>query len=129
MANKQLHIATLRLFIHTESEVDAVVAADEIAEEVLQEYLDAEDGDRVEVTQVTAFTTDIQPTEILTVLSRARNALVRTRIKECYDEAKSLDFIIHHLRYRESSELLPPYDYGKFIEIAKSILEDNEDPL
>lgn len=127
--SKSLHIATLRIFLYTDSEVEAVVVADEIAEEIVKEYLDEEDGDRAEVTQVTPFRTDVEPVEVLTILARARNALIRTRIKQCYEEASALDQLIHALRHRETSSMLPPYDYGAFLEVAQSILQENKDPL
>lgn len=93
------------------------------------ELLDEEDGDAVYVTQVTSVATDLEPTETLLVLMRARNALIRTKIKDCYAEAQVLDRIIHGLSRRYSQDIEPQYDYGRFIEVADAILTRGEDPL
>lgn len=124
----ELYIATLRVFVYDHSEVEAAITVDECID-LVEDYLEPEDGDRVELTQLTPFRTDVEPSELLVIILRARNALVRTRIKECWDLARSIDQLAHSLKYRDTSGMLPSYDYGTFIEVAKRILTHNEDPL
>jgi len=93
------------------------------------ELLDEEDEDAVYLTQVTSISTDLEPTETLLVLTRARNALIRTRIKQCYVEAQALDQIIHALSRRYIPDIDPQYDYGRFMEVAEEILTHGKDPL
>lgn len=128
MSDKQLFIGTLRIFIHTDTEVEAVLATSEITD-LVEDFLDDEDGDKAELTQLTQFTTDVEPSETLTILAHARNVLIKTRIKDCFDMAQSLDQMIHSLRYREASGLLPPYDYSGFMETANDILTNGANPL
>lgn len=119
----QPFLATFRCFIHTETEVEAVIATDELAE-VIEDFLDAEDGDRVELTQLLPLTLDVSADETLAILSKARNALIKTRIKQCWDTAQALDQVIHSLRHRDDGlGMIPPYDYGGFIDLAKSVLD------
>lgn len=105
-----------------------MLAADRLREACM-ELLDEEDEDEVIVTQVTSVATDLEPTETLLILIRARNALIRTRIKDCYVEAQALDKIIHGLSRHYSQDIEPQYDYGKFMEVAEAILTRGEDPV
>lgn len=130
MASEELtkYVATLRCVINTGSEVDAMLAADRL-QAACMELLDEEDEDAVYLTQVTSISTDLEPTETLLVLTRARNALIRTRIKQCYVEAQALDQIIHALSRRYIPDIDPQYDYGRFMEVAEEILTHGKDPL
>ena len=129
LPDKQLFIQTLRVFINSPTEVDADIAGQEIVD-LIEEYIDPEDGDRVESTQLTSFESDVEPDEQLIILARARNTLIRTRIKQCFDLAKEVDYTMHALRHRDDgSGFIPPYSHGDFMLIAKSILQDGEDPL
>lgn len=124
------HVATLRVILYTQDEVEAILAADKL-KSVCEDYLDADEGDKVVVTQVTSSSTDVEPSETLTIIRRARNALIRTRIKECFDQARELDRIAYALEHRgEGPEhALAGYDYGRLMEVADSILTHGKDPL
>lgn len=123
------HIATLRLVINTHDEVEAILAADKIRE-VAEDYLEPEDGDEVIVTQVTSMTTAVEPAETLVILRRARNALIRTRIKDCFDMGRELDKMIYALEHRGDGEhALAGYDYGKLMEVMELILTQGKDPI
>lgn len=123
------HVATIRCVINTETEVDAIVAADKL-QEACMELLDEEDGDEVHVTQVTSMSSNLQPEETILVLVKARNALIRTRIKQCFHEAQELDRIIFALRRRQENEMdVVQYDYSSFISTAEAILNKGQEPL
>lgn len=122
-------VGTLRLVINSPDEVEATVTADRLRELCLG-YLDEEDGDQVILTQLTSNSSDLSPEESLVVLKRARNALIRTRIKECYDTARLLDQTIHALGMRQSiEESRVSYDYTALLDIAEQILNNGQDPI
>jgi hypothetical protein len=123
------HVATFRVILNTQDEVEAILAADKL-KSVCEDYLDAEEGDQVVVTQVTSTSTDVEPSETLMILRRARNALIRTRIKECYDQAREMDRIAYSLEHRGEPEYaLAGYDYSHLLEVAEAILKHGKDPL
>lgn len=117
----------MRVVAYCQDEVEATLMMDKLVQEC-ESLLDDEDGDTVTVTQITGSTTDITPEETLVVLRRARNALIRTRIKECFDLARTLDEQIYHLGRRTDPSFSPSYDYGRIISIADAILNHGEDP-
>lgn len=123
------YVATLRCIINTPDEVEAILAADKL-KQACEELLDEEDGDQVIITQVTGSTKDLAPVETMELFRKARNALIRTRIKECYYQAQGFDKIIHALSHRGTEEgFMPPYDYTNFMDIVEDILTRNGDPL
>lgn len=125
----QPFVATFRAVINTDSIVDAEVASERLRE-VMLEWLDEEEGDQVIVTQVTDTSINLNPAETIEVLLRARNALIKTRIKQCFDMARALDETIHALKHREEiGGIMPTYDYGNLLEVAEAILQRGENPL
>ena len=121
------YIGTMRVIAYCQDEVEATLVMDKLRQEC-EELLDEEDGDSVTVTQITESTSNISPEETLVVLRRARNALIRTRIKECFDLAPTMDEQIYHLGSRYDPSFAPVYDYGRIITIAEAILNKGEDP-
>ena len=129
MSDLIAHVATLRVVLYTKDEVEAVLAADKL-KSVCEDYLDAEEGDEVVVTQVSSTTTDVEPAETLVILRRARNALIRTRIKQCFDMAREFDKMIYQLEHRADGEhALANYDYGNLLDVADQILTQGKDPV
>lgn len=123
------HIATLRVILNTQDEVEAILAADKL-KMVCEDYLDAEEGDQVVVTQVTSMTTAVEPAETLVILRRARNALIRTRIKDCFDMAREFDKMIYQLDHRVDGEhALAGYDYSELLDVMDQILTHGKDPI
>ena len=120
-------VSTVRVIAYCQDEVDAQITMDRL-HEAMMDLLDEEEGDRVVVTQTTEFTSDVSPEEVLIVLRRARNALIRTRIRQCFDLARELDQQIYLLAGRYDPEFSPNYDYGSFISIAERVLNKGEDP-
>lgn len=127
MPDLKTFVSTVRVVTVSQDEVEAQLTLDRLRE-AMMDLLDEEEGDSVTVTQTTEFTTDISPEETIVVLRRARNALVRTRIKQCFDLARELDQQIYLLQGRYDPEFSPNYDYGSFISIAERILSKGEDP-
>jgi len=120
-------IGTLRIVVYVQDEVEANLTMDRLRLEC-EELLDEEDGDEVLMTQIIPFTTDVSPEETLTILKRARNALIRTRIKQCWDTARDLDMTIHTLSMQVDPEYPANYDYSKLLEISERILHKKEEP-
>lgn len=117
----------MRVFLNVQDEVEAILAMDKIKQEA-EDLLGDEDGDRVEVTQLVPYNSDVSPEELLVILKRARNALIRTRIKDCYDLAGELDRQIHYLHIQMDPAYAPQYDYGRMPDIATRILTNHEEP-
>lgn len=120
-------IGTFRVVLNVQDEVEANLAMDRLRLEC-EQLLDEEDGDEVLMTQLIPFTTDVNPEEILTILKRARNALIRTRVKQCWDSARDLDMTIHTLATQVYPEYPANYDYSKLLEISDRILNRKEEP-
>lgn len=122
------YVATLRAVFDAEDEVEAIFIADQIRLNGFQD-LDEDDGDILDVTQVTSNSLELSPEETLTQLKRARNLLIKTRIRQCYELAKELDQQLYALEHRADSDFsMAGYDYGKFMEIAEAILQRGEVP-
>lgn len=123
------HVATLRLVINTADEVEAILAADKI-KMLAEDYLEPEDGDEIVVTQVTSMSTAVEPAETLVILRRARNALIRTRIKQCFDMAREFDKMIYQLDHRaDGDHALAGYDYSELLDVMDQILMHGKDPI
>lgn len=123
------YVLTYRVIANVESAIDAEVTAERLRQ-IMTEWLDEEEGDEVRLTQVTDTAINVTPEETINILKRARNALIRTRIKQCYDNARALDETIHALEHRENiGGVMPTYDYGRLIEVAEAILQRGENPL
>lgn len=128
MPDNQPFVATIRLVINAETEVDARIIADRVAEDA-SELLDPEEGDQVAVSEVIPFTLQITPHELVDRLYQTRNSLIRTKIKQCYDAARDLDFIAHHLRGKIDPDYAhTDYDYSRMLELTERILNHNESP-
>ena len=120
-------IGTFRIVLNVQDEVEANLTMDRLRLEC-EDLLDEDDGDEVLMTQLIPFTTDVNPEEILTILKRARNVLIRTRMKQCWDLARDLDMTIHTLATQVYPEYPANYDYSKLLEISDRILNHHEEP-
>lgn len=130
------YVATLRAIFEADSEVDAMLIADTIADNGKKD-LELDEGDTLDVTQVLAISDfrHITPQETIFILKKARNALIRVKFKDCYFMAQELDKIIHYLGFQvdsgspHASIEAPSYDYGSFLDIAHQVLKMGRDPL
>ena len=120
-------LMAFRAVVLCEDEVEAQMVAEVIRSEG-EKHLEEEDGDELFIAQVTKFTAAVEPIELVDRLTRARNDLVKTRMKECWDVAKELDVVIWGLR-RGMDPMLSTYNHGNFIDVATSILTKGEYPL
>jgi hypothetical protein len=122
------YVATLRAVYDADDDVTAIFMADQIRVNGEQD-LDDDDGNSLEVTQVTSMEVDLEPDEIITQLRHTRNILIKTRIKECFAEARQLDMLVHMLQHRhEPAIAMAGYDYSTFMDVAEAILIRNEVP-
>jgi hypothetical protein len=120
------YIATLRAQFNADDDVEAIWIADKIMENG-EVDLNEDDGDLLEVTQVTSNALDITPQEVLVQLRRARNLLIRTRIKQCFETARELDKIIYALSHRDEINFdMSSYDWGAFMQITEQIIKGEE---
>lgn len=121
-------VATLRAVFDADDEVTAIFMADQIKVNGEQD-LDPEEGDELEVTQVTSMAVDLNPEELLSQLRHTRNALIKTRIKECFQEARQLDMLTYMLQHRHEPEIaMAGYNYADFMDVAEAILIRGETP-
>lgn len=94
------YVTTLRVVINASSDQEAWYLAETMRQEIVP-LLNVDDADeRVEVTQVTNFTTHLVPLEVVERLRIARNLLIHTRLKECLNVARELDQCIWVLKHR-----------------------------
>ena len=117
-----LYIATLRAVYRASDDVEAIMVADQIK---VNGEKDLEEGDSLDVTQVTQNAASLSPEESLALLRRARNALIRTRAQMCFDTARELDKCMYMMSVRSEQNKgyeLSGYDYGKFMDIAQEVL-------
>lgn len=126
------YVATFRARYEAGNDVEAHLIAENIREHA-QEYLDEDDDEdepEITVTQVTSLLSTVQPEEVLIRLRQARNDLIRTGFKDCWQQAMELDKTIWALHRRHSPDDLPPdYDYGRYLSLARQIIELGENPL
>lgn len=125
------YVATLRAIYDAEDDVAATMIAEKIRENGAQELNDEEDSDDdLYVTQVTSNMIELTGEEAITLFKKTRNALIKTRIKQCFELAKDFDKMIYILEHRaEDGFELAGYDYGAFFDVAAAVLEHNESPM
>lgn len=116
-------IATLRAVYDAADEVEAIYIAEQIRDNGAKD-LEEDEGDTLSVTQVTNNTLDILPQEVVSELRKARNLLIRTRIRDCLDVAQALDKVLFSIYHREDPRYAGgAYSYGDFMEIVGQVLK------
>lgn len=122
------YVATLRAVYEADDDATAVFIADKIRENGIAD-MQEDEGDSLDVTQVTNSGLDLTPDETLSVLRKARNLLIKTRIKQCYAQAKELDRTIYALSIRENPNIaMGTYSHGNFMDLCEAILMNGEEP-
>lgn len=122
------YVATFRAVYDAPDDVHAAMVADQIRLNG-SEDLDPDEGDTFEVTQVTSNQLELQPEEVISQLKRARNLLIRTKIKQCYELARELDQQIYALRFRDSPDFtMSGYSFGEFMDLTEAIVLRGEEP-
>lgn len=120
----ELYIATLRAIFKAPSRVEALLTADQIMVNGKRD-LDPEEGDTLDVTQVTTNTLDLSPQETLITLRKARNLCIKTRTQQGVDVARELDKFIHVLKNRLEGSTgyeMAGYNYGDFVDVTDEVL-------
>ncbi len=122
------YVSTFRAVYDASDDVEAMIIADQIRANG-EVDLDEDEGDTFECTQTTSNTLEIQPAESLTILRKARNLLIKTRIKQCFIQARELDQMIYALQFRDAPEFtMAGYSYGDFMDLTSRILTLGEEP-
>ena len=122
------YIATLRAVYEAADDAEAAFAADQIRENGRSDF-DEESENTLDVTQVTSNQLDVTPEETIVHLKKARNLLVKTRIRQCYDLARELDIQIYALEHRLNPAFsMGGYNYADFVDLCEAILVRNETP-
>lgn len=120
------YVATFRVVFNAESDLDARIVGEHLHEVLADEFAD-EDGEAetVDMTQLISFGEELTAQEAANTLRKARNVLLRTKLKDAYDTASAVDQIAHQLEHRDQIEMggqVPPtYDFSHFVDVAHDI--------
>lgn len=121
-------VATFRATYDADDDVSAEIVADQIRLNAEQD-LDDEEGDTFECTQVTSNALELTPDELMNLLRKTRNALIKTRVKECWEQAREIDKLIYAMRFRDEPHFaLSGYSYGDFMDLTIAIIQRGEEP-
>lgn len=116
------YVATLRATYKAGSDAEAELAAHRMAELIREEILDDEEDDDIYVTQVISTEPAVIAEEIISVLARARDTLIRTKLSHCVDVAREVDKVCFALEQGDLESLVP-YDYGRFFDRLEEVLK------
>lgn len=122
------YLMAFRAVVACDDDVQAQMIAEVIRSEG-EKHLDPDDGDELFIAQVTPYIAAVEPMELVDRLLRARNDLIKTRVKQCWDVAKQLDQVIWGLQNGLEPHMESSYPHGRFIDVATAILERGEYPL
>lgn len=121
------YISILHCYHREESDLHAIIAADDIKVSLEREILD--DGDSVDIIQTIPLDVDPIASASIIQLRRSRNILIRTRTKENYDLARAIDQAAHTLAWRLDPENeLVHYDWSKFMQVCTEVMQ-GKNPL
>lgn len=122
------YCATFRAVYDADDETSAAIIADQIRLNA-ESDLDTDEGDEVECTQVTSNGLHLTPDELMVLLRKTRNALIKTRWRPAYDEARELDRMIYSLGHGEEPAFaMAGYNHGDFMDLCERILMNGEEP-
>ena len=116
----QFH-AVLRLIYEAESDLDAELMAMLAQQAVEGNVLELDHGDEASITYVGPETVGTTPAELVALLTHARNELILTKARTCWEVGKEIDRVIWHLERRDY-EFVGSYDHGHFYEVAEKVL-------
>lgn len=121
----QRYRAVIRIEYLAETEVDAELVAMSAQNAIEASVIEVDNGDEVAITHIGPETSGTTPEELIAVLIPARNSLILTKSKPCWDAAKEIDKIIDALE-RHDHSFVSSYDHGRFFDIATKLLEEEE---
>lgn len=125
------YLTILHVYHNSSDDIAAIAEADDIKISMESNLLDTEEKEGVDIIETIPLGIDPTPTAAVTTLRRARNILVRSRVRECWDYARNLDELIFQF---EKRALNPNdfrhagYDWSNFMKVTKEIL-DGGNPL
>lgn len=125
------YLSVLHVYHNSENDIAAIAEADDIKINVEQHLLDEELKEGVDIVETIPLGTDPTPTASVTTLRRARNILIRSGIKECWEYAKALDELIFQFERRtlgNNDFRHTGYDWSNFMKVTKEVL-DGGNPL
>lgn len=114
------YVATLRASFQCENDAEALLVAHDIAEMARGGILEEAEGDDIVVTQVIDYAPADTPQEIINVLAKARNTLIKTKVSKMLDLARELDMVIFSLE-KGDFELIAPYDQ-RFMDLVEQVI-------
>ena len=120
-------LTVIHVYTIAEDEVSAILGADDVRLALERHVLD--EGESVDIVQTIPLDESPVPSAQITQLRRARNILLRTKSKDNYDLARSLDQAIHTLESRldpENSSV--KYDWSNLIKVLREVF-DGGNPL
>lgn len=86
--------------------------------------LELDEGDSVDVLEVMPLDISLSRAELIQHMRVTRNALIRTKVLQCFELAKELDKAAWILQHNaEDMWHMGSYDYGKFVEISQQVLK------
>lgn len=120
------YVATFRVVFNADTDVEAGVIGGHLQEVIADEFTDDDgEAETVDMTQLISFGESLTAQEAANTLRKARNVLLRTKMKDCYDVASSLDQMAHALEHRDQIEMggeAPvTYDFSHFVDVAHEI--------
>lgn len=124
------YLAVAHIYLKSEDQVTAIAEADDVKLAIERDLLDPDEGEVVDIVEVIDTEENPVPTAAITQLRRARNILLRTRTKDGYDVARSIDEFAHMLSTKlvSTDESRASYDYGNLMAVLKEVL-DGGNPL
>ena len=117
------YAASLRAIFQADNEVIAHVIAEQIRQNGERD-LQLEDGDSIDVSTVIPYGLGVSRQELSTILRAARNILIETKIKQCFDLARELDRVTWILEHRAEDHFdAAGWEPGDFMDVVEKILK------
>lgn len=120
------YVATFRVIFNADGETNARIISEHLQEVIADEFVDEEgESESVDMTQLISFGEPLTAQEAANTLRKARNVLLRTKMKDAYDTASVIDQMAHVLEHRDQDEMggQSPltYDFSHFVDIAHQV--------
>jgi hypothetical protein len=116
------YLATVRVVFDAEDDIEASLVMHDLTERA-SDVLDEDDS--IDTTQVIQYgiLEIVEPAELVNHMRHVRDMLIKTRIIQCFELAKSLDQIAWVLEHRtESTFDMTGYDYAAIFDRAAELL-------
>jgi hypothetical protein len=125
---KRQYVASFRAIYTAEDDVEAELIADKIEENARADLVIDDEADyepSFACTQLVNNVLDISPQEVVTILRKARNLLIRSRRRSALDVARMIDIEAFAVEQRREPGMeTVGYDYGRFLDVCETILKE-----